>query len=54
MKKKTIDEIIEYVRANRKGSREAELENNRGFKSIHKVHVSKKVYKRKNKRNERY
>ena len=36
-----------YIKANRKGSREAELEINRGFKSNHKIHRSKKTYNRK-------
>ena len=36
-----------YIRANRKGSRDAELENEMGWKAKHKVHGSKKTYKRK-------
>ena len=38
---------IDYIKANRKGSREAELENENGFKAKHKVHKSQKNYSRK-------
>jgi len=41
--------VIDYIKANRKGSREAELENSTGWKSTHKVHESKKTYTRKQK-----
>ena len=37
-----------YVRASRKGSRDAELEDSTGWAAIHKVHKSKKDYERKN------
>ncbi len=37
----------DYIKACRKGSREAELENSTGFKSMHKVHKNKKAYTRK-------
>ena len=37
----------DYIKANRKGSRDAELENSTGFNSMHKVHASKKTYNRK-------
>lgn len=37
-----------YIKANRKGSRDAELENSTGFVSKHKVHRSLKSYSRKN------
>jgi len=37
----------DYIRANRKGSREAELENSSGFKAVNKTHKSKKDYNRK-------
>ena len=43
----------DYIKANRKGSREAELENSTGFKSVHKIHLSKKRYKRKDKHKKR-
>ena len=47
-KKPTEDELDEmYIKANRKGSREAELEDSTGFTSSHRVHVSKKDYQRK-------
>ncbi len=36
-----------WLAANRKASREAELENEHGWKQKHKVHSSKKDYKRK-------
>lgn len=36
-------------KANRKGSREAEIENSIGFTSRHKVHKSAKIYNRKSK-----
>ena len=37
----------DYIKANRKGSRDAELENSTGFTSMHKVHKNKKAYSRK-------
>jgi len=39
----------DYLKANRKGSRDAELDNSTGWKSKHKVHNSKKTYTRKQK-----
>jgi len=39
----------DYIKANRRGSRDAELENSSGWKAIHKIHPSKKTYNRKNK-----
>lgn len=36
-----------YIKANKKGSRDAEIENATGFISTHKVHKSKKSYSRK-------
>jgi len=39
----------DYLKANRIGSRLAELENQSGFKSMHKVHKTKKSYNRKDK-----
>lgn len=41
----------DYIKANRKGSREAELEDNTGWSSTHKIHLSKKTYNRKSKHN---
>ena len=38
---------IDYIRANRRGSREAELEDSTGWTSKHSVHPSKKTYNRK-------
>lgn len=35
--------------ANRRGNREAELENKSGFTAVHKVHKSPKNYNRKDK-----
>jgi hypothetical protein len=46
--KKKID-IIEYVKANRRGSREFEIEFSTGWTSKHKVHSTEKTYSRKNK-----
>lgn len=38
-----------YLKANRKGSRDAELENENGWKSKNKIHKSVKNYSRKEK-----
>ena len=46
-KKKKMDALTEYIKANRKGSREAELENHGRPVSYNQVHTSKKVYSRK-------
>jgi hypothetical protein len=43
--KSEVDEM--YLKANRKGSRQAELENATGFTSNHKAHKSKKDNNRK-------
>jgi len=40
---------IDYVKANRKGSREAELEDQTGWSAKNKIHKSKKTYTRKSK-----
>ncbi len=49
-KKVSPEEFKElYLKANRKGSREAELDGLTGFTSKHKVHKSKKTYSRKGK-----
>lgn len=47
MKNKDIH--LEYIKANRKGSREAELEDGNGFKPNTRVHKSEKAYSRKRK-----
>jgi len=39
----------DYIKANRKGSREAELEDQTGWNSKHSVHRSQKNYTRKSK-----
>jgi hypothetical protein len=44
LKMKKIDG---YIKANRKGSRDAELENETGWKAKNKIHKSKKNYDRK-------
>jgi hypothetical protein len=44
---KKNNKYMDYIKANRKGSRAAALENSTGFTSIHKVHKSKKQYTRK-------
>ena len=46
--------IDNYIKANRKGSRDAELEFSTGFKSVRKVHTSKKNYTRKSKHKSEY
>ena len=38
---------MDYIKANRKGSRDAELSFENGWKSKNKVHRSKKSYSRK-------
>ncbi len=45
--KKKKDKIMAYIAANRKGSREAEIEQHGKPVSQSRVHVSKKVYNRK-------
>ena len=40
---------LDYIKANRKGSRDAELENAHGWTSKHKIHLSIKNYSRKTK-----
>lgn len=47
MKTKKKDSFMDYIKANRRGSREAEIENHGHPVSINRVHVSKKVYNRK-------
>ena len=42
-KKKKVSPLDEYIKANRKGSREAEIENHGRPVSHNRVHVSKKV-----------
>jgi len=41
--------LSDVIKANRRGSREAELELNCGFPKSHTVHKNNKVYNRKNK-----
>ena len=41
----------DYIKANRKGSREAEQENSTGFKSVDRPHRNKKKYNRKEHKN---
>ena len=40
---------MDYIKANRKGSRDAELEREAGWTAVRKVHGSKKNYTRKQK-----
>ncbi|GEM_PF-295555 len=47
MKKKKKNGISDYIKANRKGSREAEIENHDRPISYNRVHISKKIYNRK-------
>jgi len=44
-----MKKLSDYIKANRKGSRDAELEDSTGWKNIKKIHKSKKTYDRKNK-----
>lgn len=46
--------LNDYIKANRIGSRAAELDVNRGFKSSHKAHKNKKAYNRKPKHKTAY
>jgi len=39
--------VSDYIKANRRGSREAELENQTGWVGKHKIHKSDKIYTRK-------
>ncbi len=48
IKVKKNNQLDDYIKANRKGSRQAEMENNPGFKSNHKVHKNYSKYSRKN------
>ncbi len=47
MKTKKKDSFMDYIKANRKGSREAEIENHGHPVSFNRIHVSKKAYSRK-------
>ncbi|MDH6358043.1 hypothetical protein [Parabacteroides sp. PF5-9] len=47
MKTKKKNELVQYLKANRKGSREAELEQHSRPVSYNRVYRSKKVYDRK-------
>ena len=51
MKTKTNNKITieDWLKANRIGSRNAELEDSSGWSSKRKIHKSKKTYSRKNK-----
>ena len=44
-----MDKFKDYIKAVRKGSREAILANEHGWKSVHKIFTSKKNYSRKKK-----
>jgi hypothetical protein len=48
MKPKTKITKEDYIKGNRKASREIELENRTGFVTVHKTHKSLKTYSRKN------
>jgi len=45
--------VSDELKAARRGSREAELENSSGFKQVTKIHKNKKAYTRKNKHKNR-
>ena len=44
-----MSKLSDYIKANRNGSRQAELEDQTGFASKHSVNKSKKTYTRKSK-----
>ena len=44
---KRVNKFLDYIKANRKGSRDADIEDETGFKSKHKIHKSSKSYNRK-------
>jgi|AntAceMinimDraft_10_1070366.scaffolds.fasta_scaffold287774_2 hypothetical protein len=44
---KIIMDLLNYIKANRKGSRDAQLEQEAGWVAVRKVHKSKKNYNRK-------
>ena len=44
-----MNKLKDYLKANRRGSRQAELEDSTGFKQVTKPHKSKKTYTRKSK-----
>jgi hypothetical protein len=44
-----MSKFNDYIKANRKGNRDAELSFEAGWKAKHKVHKSAKAYSRKNK-----
>jgi len=46
---KAKDYLMDTIRANRRGSRDAGLENKTGWVAVRRVHASKKTYKRNNK-----
>lgn len=46
-KKKLTQKLKDYIKANRKGGREAYLENKTGFVAQSRTHKSKKQYNRK-------
>lgn len=43
--------IADYIKAVKRADREIQLENNIGWISTNKIHKSKKIYSRKNKKN---
>ena len=45
----SMKKVSDYIKANRKGSRDAELSFEHGWKATLKVHPSKKSYTRKSK-----
>lgn len=54
MKKKNLknSHLDDYIKANRRGSREGELMNSPGFKSKYRAHKNFKKYSRKNSMND--
>lgn len=46
MKNRKNKKLDDFLKASRRGSRDAELENSTGFRSVNKKHKSLKDYKR--------
>lgn len=52
-RKKKNNKLTDYIKANRKGSREAEIESHGHPVAHNRIHLSKKIYNRKNNKIER-
>jgi len=47
-KKTPHEKLVDYIKANRRASRDMEMETSSGFVSTHKISKNKKAYSRKN------